>query len=478
MNWFWNFRSESCGVLLATAAQAVLFRRSKLRWQHALRFFANDNSAEFADLLKSWRPNVPLYLIADENSENFHCERLARTGRRDRIQLLQRLQQKLFPDSAMVRSQVQGDRVCMSTLAMENKTWLQLLESNAVPIAGIYTPAILLQQLAKHKAWLKCWPHVLLLSLHALSGLRQTAFCDGTIVFSRCMALAAENWPEPEAMREELVRVINYWSGASADGRKRMLVVYAPEHETHAIKEILSGLLAAGEITLCSYRVGKYDLHPACDMVLAQRLAAGVASVPGYPLPGQLGKQWRNLKIARNLVRIAAAVSIVAMLLLVFVAPRANMLRHGAVELELLARRDNALMEQLPEPEMELAKLERQVLAAATLDPRIASPAPIFNWLGRAGIIGGQGVPGLNWQHLDWSFSGHKGHARLVMRIPEGTAMASALRKLETVLAMLDSSSPIGFIAGVEHEPISLQDSGTAGGNLVLKLSLEHEGHN
>ena len=461
-----NFLSEPCGVLVATARQAALLRRDRLGWRPWLRFadgYGEDSA--LAAMLRRWPAAIPVYLLLDDGSESFRVETVARTGRRDRKLLLRRIRQKAFADCPLVRVKALADKVHMSALNAGNEQCLKLLAETGVGIAGIYTPSLLLQRLAASRGWLRQHPHLLLLSLHAISGLRQTAFSNGETLFSRCIAMDNGAWPEADVIRAELDRVLSYWRqhGGASDGK---LMLHMPEQAAAAVRPALEGHVAADAIMQCGYN--GHDMHPACDAVLARQLACGLTRGEGYPVPARNAR--RGAERAVPLTRAALLASSLAALLLASVVPRTNALLHAAAELDGSARRDHAILAHMPGTSDKVAQLEPLLGAAEAITGGNPGPGQMLRWLKRAKVYGD---PILQVRDMDWSYSGEAQQLRLALLPANGVGMAGAITRLERLVATLRATKPQGYTATVENEPAALRDDGAGGNSMVISLRLE-----
>ena len=467
MNWLLNFLCEPCGVIVAATGQAVLLRRGRYRWQQALYFNDGyDKDSTIATVLRRWSPSVPVYLVIDDGSENFHSEQLATTGRRDRQLLLRRIQQKTFADSSLVRVQCRGNKVSMSALNMESTQCLQLIESMGVTLAGIYTPATLLQQLALNRGWLRHYPNLLVLSLHALSGLRQTAFANGNILFSRRIALVNGTWPDSNSISSELARVINYWQEQGANSAGNKLVLYMPKQPAEVLRQLITASTA--NYTIKHYSYQEAGMYPACDVVLARQLGCKLTRGTGYPVAQAAA--WSRLRLTHAITRVALLMLLAAAPVLLLLSPRTEALRHQVAELDKSIRGNSAIAQKLPRYDDRIDILQRQTEMAAILARQRHYTYQVPQWLGQAGIYDSNTTV---LREMEWNLSGEIEHARLVLLITGSTAMADILTVMEQLIARLNETSPPGFAARVENEAVSMRDDNISDSSIVLKLRLE-----
>lgn len=140
------------------------------------------------------------YLLADLAEEDFQLEVLPHVSGRAQRALTGRRLQQFYRDTPYKRAASQGreqggrkdDRILFSALTKPAvpRAWLGTLSQCEVPLAGLYSLALLTEQL--HKA-LRLPSEALLLITHQSSGLRQSYFHQGRLVFSRLTQLLNEH---------------------------------------------------------------------------------------------------------------------------------------------------------------------------------------------------------------------------------------------------------------------------------------------
>ncbi|MCS3904420.1 hypothetical protein J2T55_002456 [Methylohalomonas lacus] len=139
----------------------------------------------------------PVYLLTDVAEEEFRLDSIPHVMGGDRKALLNRKKAKLFRNIRYSYCEVQGretegrrdDRVVFSALTDDEflRPWLRRLEARKVPVAGIYSVALLSKQLLKSLGY-GAGP-ALIVSLQRNAGLRESFFQNGDFKFSRLVRL-------------------------------------------------------------------------------------------------------------------------------------------------------------------------------------------------------------------------------------------------------------------------------------------------
>ncbi len=200
----------------------------------------------FAEHLAS-RKNLPAQILVDLIEEDFQRDNVPHTIGKTRRVMIERKLTQLYRDTPFRHATVQGretsgrkdDRILFSALTNAElpKPWLNALLTNAVPVVGIYSLALLSQLLFKK---LKFDQAPLLLITHQSSGVRQNYFHDGKLYFSRLTPLLDQ---APELMAESLIAEIAKTrqflasTRVLARGTAIQLLVIADVHNLAAIQE-------------------------------------------------------------------------------------------------------------------------------------------------------------------------------------------------------------------------------------------------
>lgn len=158
------------------------------------------------------REDTPALMLADLVEEDFQRHLLPHVAGRAGMAMRDRRLAQSWRDTPFRCAHVQGredegrrdDIVLFSALTNPAMLapWLDALESQRIPLAALYTPALLSAALLPDEA--RQEPHLLLVTEHA-SGIRQTYFQHGRVRFSRLAQAAASAEQEAERTRQFLV---------------------------------------------------------------------------------------------------------------------------------------------------------------------------------------------------------------------------------------------------------------------------------
>ena len=165
------------------------------------RIFQNDESGwkSLANhLIKNH--DTPIFLLMDLVEEDFQRDTIPHVFGRTRKNLIERRLQQLYRDTPFRHASTQGrektgrkdDRMLFNALtnAPLIKPWIDTILAQQVPIAGIYSTALLSAELFKK---FKLSKESTLFITHQSAGLRQNFFQDGYLRFSRLTKLYSEN---------------------------------------------------------------------------------------------------------------------------------------------------------------------------------------------------------------------------------------------------------------------------------------------
>ncbi len=147
---------------------------------------------QFAEYLQKTQP-LPTYFLTDLIEEDFRLDAVPHLSSRDRKAVLERKLQQIYRTTPYRLANLLGrltdgrrdDQVllCALTNAELVQSWVELLLEAQVPIAGVYSIALLAPPLLK--ALQIKGKHVLWVSFQANAGWRQTYCHDGRLRFSR-----------------------------------------------------------------------------------------------------------------------------------------------------------------------------------------------------------------------------------------------------------------------------------------------------
>ena len=204
--------------------------------------FHNDAQgwAALSDYLSAYR-QVPVYLLMDLIEEDFQRDTIPHVLGKTRQNLIERRLLQLYRDTPYRHASRQGrektgrkDDVMLFN-ALTNPAlinpWVDAIAQQQVPIAGIFSCALLSELLFKKLA-LPMGP--VLLITHQSSGLRQNFFHNGHLRFSRLIQLAQDS---PEAVAglamQEIAKTRLFLANARLLQRGEPLQIVALDHPAY-----------------------------------------------------------------------------------------------------------------------------------------------------------------------------------------------------------------------------------------------------
>lgn len=237
-------------LLYFTATRVVLYRSTPARLAVESTFANNEEGAEaFAGHLRGLANDL-FYLLVDIVEEDFHQETIPFVRGNDRRTLLGRRLAQRYRDTGLSlalslgyeRTQRRDERVLFSAFTnnAQFQPWLAALTEHEVPVAGVFSVALLAPQLAA-KIGPKKAPQ-LLVTLQT-GGLRQSYVERGRVRFSRLGPLESADAADPnrvaEAFDRETTRVYQYLTAMrliARDGAAIDAVLVAPNGEKRRIQ--------------------------------------------------------------------------------------------------------------------------------------------------------------------------------------------------------------------------------------------------
>lgn len=188
-----NFDFASRRTLLIAADRAILYQCRNGEVDVSYEFTADELGHEqFTRCLVETDP-VPLYVLVDIVEEEYRQDVIPHVSGSDRSSVLERKFARLFRGTAYCNALTQGretegrkdDRVLLTAITKPEiiSQWIELIQAQRIPIAGIYSLPVLSERLLK-KIGAK-GSNILLVSVNSASGLRQTFFRDRQIKISR-----------------------------------------------------------------------------------------------------------------------------------------------------------------------------------------------------------------------------------------------------------------------------------------------------
>jgi len=467
MSWYWlsPFEPRCARVLLAGRERAALYRRGG-----GLLYAAD---AAGRDALRRHLRAAPrdqaIHLLIDTAEEQLRSELLPRARGGDLRALIRRRQKKLFGggDYFLCRRQgrepgAAGQHMLFACLGPGARPWAELLAECEAPLGGIHSVPLLLDALLKRLGLLREHRHLLLLSLHALAGVRQTYWRQGRLRFSRLIAptatapapgaldtgapdtgapdtgapdtgapdtdtAAAEtlsletppasaapaarapangppnDWPDLPRLSEELRKVLRFVAAEKKDDDALHLVVLADPALLRTLGPRLPATKEIGRRLLplpqVARRLGlRAPESPYCDSLLAGCLL-GARPGPGY---APRAAAYRLLCRDRAVLALGLAALAAGLPLAGALLAEGAALRRGAAD--MLARdlqlqgRMAALRRDMPAAPAPIEEMRQAVDAAAALQAGRALPWPLLRAAG--GAL--DAAPELQLERLEW----------------------------------------------------------------------------
>ena len=180
-------------------------------------------------------PNDPVYVLLDTAGEEYRLDTIPHVFGADRRAIIERKQDRMFRGTPYLYAEVQGrekagrrdDNVMFSAVTNPDtiQPWLKILEEHKVPVAGVVSVPLLLQNNAGVIPDMS--GNALVFSLQSMSGLRQSFFKDKLLKFSRLVKVPRYG-TEPYApiITEELVKVRRYLQSTHLLDKDRPLDIH------------------------------------------------------------------------------------------------------------------------------------------------------------------------------------------------------------------------------------------------------------
>ncbi len=187
------FNASPRRVLLLTGGQMVVYHWRSGQLSEGIEYPADEHGLRAFNDYLSKSPLLPTYLLVDLVEEEFRQETIPHVFGADRRALLRTRQTRLFRDARYAGAISQGreaegrrDDIILFTALIRPELlapWLSPLIKAKVPLAGIYSVPVLTPTLLPKLPTTN--RYVLLVTLQASGGLRQTFLSDGHLKISR-----------------------------------------------------------------------------------------------------------------------------------------------------------------------------------------------------------------------------------------------------------------------------------------------------
>ncbi|MEO7404728.1 MAG: hypothetical protein ABIU95_13750 [Burkholderiales bacterium] len=268
--------------LTAWRATAYVWRSGSIGLaQH----FPNDEDGfgSFATYLKTVAHGL-VYVVADVVEEDFHVDQIPFVRGSDRRQLIGRRLSQRYRDTSLSlamslgieRAQRRDERILLSSFTNTQlfQPWLNVLRQSDLPLAGVYSMALVAPILAQRLGYRK--GNALLVSLQP-AGLRQTLVRDAQVRFSRLGPLDPTEVDQPTrvaaAFAGETVRIHQYLTAVRVLARDEPaldVVLVAPAGR----RALVQG--AASDTPQIHYRV--LDVNEVADQIGLRGIPQGAGA--------------------------------------------------------------------------------------------------------------------------------------------------------------------------------------------------------
>lgn len=247
----------------ANHATAALWRRGDFVQVH--RFSSDqDGWSECGSFLLAQR-TTPLYVLADAVEEDYRTETLPHAWGSGQQQMVARKLRQIYRNTPYRAAELQGregdkrrdDRYLFTAITNPDllRPWLEIVQTQQIPLAGIYLLPMVTQSLVARLA--PGIPKLLLVSDQS-GGLRQSFFHNGKLRVSRLTAFdRVDNPTTMSAYAAEIGKTQLYLSSLRLIGLEENLPVYVVDRDGR-----LSGLcqtLAADNSVACT-RIGVQEV--------------------------------------------------------------------------------------------------------------------------------------------------------------------------------------------------------------------------
>jgi hypothetical protein len=319
-------------LLYFTAKRVVLYRWAHRKLSVDASFANNEEGAAAFGAHLAAIPRSLFYVLVDIVEEDFHQENIPFVRGRDRTTLLGRKLAQRYRDTSLSlalslgyeRTQRRDERVLLSAFTnnAQFQPWLEALSQAELPVAGVFSAALLAPRLAA-KLGAKKAP-LLLVTLQP-AGLRQSYVENSKIRFSRLGPLEATDAADPnrvaEAFDRETTRVHQYLTATRVVSREAGAIdalLIAPSGQKARVQ--------AASPNMPQVRVNVVELGEAATAVglkgypegsgaevLMLHLLAERAPVEQYAGEG-LRQYFRLRQVRRGLVAAGAALGVAGLL--------------------------------------------------------------------------------------------------------------------------------------------------------------------
>jgi len=229
------FKSSTRRALLVGSDKLGVYHWVNDKVGSSYLFDASAEGQEYFGRYLSEVHNDPVYVLLDTAAEEYRLDTIPHVFGSDRKALIERKQDRAYRGTPYLYTEVQGreesgrrdDIIMLSAITNPDviQPWLKILEEHKVPVAGVVSLPLLLQEFDNIIPDMP--ENTLVFSLQSVSGMRQSFFRNKLLKFSRLVKVPRYG-TEPYApiLTEELEKVIRYINGANIVDVDKPLDIY------------------------------------------------------------------------------------------------------------------------------------------------------------------------------------------------------------------------------------------------------------
>ena len=388
-------------VLLIGADRALLFLSDGGALRHAYEFATGEEGLRAFGQYLANAPRTPIRVLVDLMDEEFRLESIPHVRGRERRAVLERRQSRLFRGTPFWQALSQGretegrgdERVLMMALTRPDQVepWLAAMARQHAPLASIHSlPALapaLLARLGIRGG------NLMLVSVQAAGGLRQTFLRDGQIALSRLVAMPRVGTvPYGTFVFGEGVKLRRYLNSLALLGRDEPLFIHLLSHgeslrelEAQCINTETERHVLIDTATVAA-RLGLANaaVTAESDMLFAQLLLDAPPSIDYARASDRRDYRLHRLRLA--LLASAAGALLAGTGLAAIRVLQAETLRQDtarlAVETQHYLERTQAARAALPATPVDAHTLRAAVTTVEWLAQRKGDPVPAWTMLG------------------------------------------------------------------------------------------------
>ena len=230
-----KFKSSTRRALLIGVDKLAVYHWANDNLGSSYLFDASAEGFEFFGRYLSEVHKDPVYVLLDTAAEEYRLDTIPHVFGADRRALIERKQDRAFRGTPYLHTDVQGreesgrrdDIIMLSAITNPEviQPWLKILEQHKIPVAGVISVPLLLQE--SKDIIPDMAGNTLVFSLQSVSGLRQSFFRDKLVKFSRLVKVpryGTESYVP--ILTEELVKVRRYIDSARFIDKDKPLDIY------------------------------------------------------------------------------------------------------------------------------------------------------------------------------------------------------------------------------------------------------------